>query len=300
MVKRVNLSQFRSKIRQLQSKQRQAAMKRRQAVNKYNQAVRRYNDARRRAIEAYNREVRAYNSRVRQHRQRLHSELTRLKNQRSSRYITYRTTVNEVQTAYQRLDVSAESREISASENLLLDLSEGEAANSAAAYNALTADEKTEADRTAADELQQTIIGEELSAISEDLDSRWRGALYALGPENPDAARHFCSSSREIFTQLIHLSADDEEVLNGLVDCETTDRGKPTRRSRLKYMLARRGANGDEFVDFVEADINDVLELFDLFQSGTHGESGRYDRSELGVIKRRAEGAILFLCRLAA
>jgi hypothetical protein len=51
-------------------------------------------------------------------------------------------------------------------------------------------------------------------------------------------------------------------------------------------------------MDFVDADINNVMDLFGDFNPATHGEAGRYDLVQLAAIKSRVEGAIQFLHRI--
>ena len=67
--------------------------------------------------------------------------------------------------------------------------------------------------------LQDTTIMNHLSTISKDLDNRWRGALFSLNPENPDAARHFCTSTREIFTEIFDSRAKDADVFALFPNC---------------------------------------------------------------------------------
>lgn len=45
----------------------------------------------------------------------------------------------------------------------------------------------------------------------------------------------------------------------------------------------------------VQADIDDVVNLFRTFNNATHGAAGRYDLRTLGTIKRCVEDALRFL-----
>lgn len=292
MVKRINISQFRSKLRQIELKQRQAIAQYNQKVRQYNQSVRNLQAA----IDRYNREVRAYNSRQRQNRQRVQTELARLQKRSPKTNIQFRTSVTSLHESYARLEQSAAARSLSSAENFFLDLSEREMANSLGVLNALEA----EASPTETSGLQQTTVTDEIAVISEDLDGRWRGALFALNPQNPEAARHFCTSAREIFVEILAMKAPDAAVLTAIPNCPRTDRGDATRRSKMQFLLAQKGVNMAELADFASDDIGNVLELFDLLNSGTHGAAGRYDLPALGAIKRRVEDGLLFLSRLAA
>lgn len=290
MAKRFNAAQFRSKIRQIEQKQRAA-------VNKYNQEVRRYNQRVKTAVNNYNREVRAHNARVRANRQRIKNEIARLNRQSvtvSQQYSTYRASVETMHESYLTLEGQAESREFSPNYNRVLDLSERETANSLEAANRVFGDEgPREADSEGA--LENTEMLDRLQRISPDLDERWKGALFSLNPRNPDAARHFCTSSREIITQMLEIKAPDEAVFSLLPDCEKTERGNPTRRSRIRYFLHRNGMREQSLEDFVENDINSIVQLFRVFNEGTHGAAGKFDHEALQSIRKRVEDGIVFL-----
>ncbi|WP_312794617.1 hypothetical protein [Tianweitania sp.] len=51
--------------------------------------------------------------------------------------------------------------------------------------------------------------------------------MYALNPVNTDAARHFCTSVREIFTEILDRWADDKAVVAATL---TAKRHKAVRR----------------------------------------------------------------------
>ena len=287
MARRVTPAQFRAQVRRAQNDLNRA-------VNKYNAGVRKVN----RAIDDYNREARQHNARVRANRQRLQRELARLQRTSSrtttTHTTTYRVSMQSFQTSYQRLvDSGAEAR----LPQDWMDLSEGEAANSVAAMNALM--EPDGADEAGADRLTDTSIDDELVQVDEDLDRRWRGALFALDPRNPDAARHFCTSARELLSRLLEAAAPDEAVVAADPDCARTDKGSITRRARIQYCLARRGHSDEHFVDFVDEDIMNVLELFRVFNDGTHGSAGRFEVPQLRAVKTRVEDAIRFIHRVA-
>jgi hypothetical protein len=287
---------------------RKAEREQRQAVNRYNQEARRYNAELKRAEREYNRDVDKYNAavrqqkresdaynrtamapnaRVRQDRKRLITELKRLERQASTaQYVPVQASVRVLNEAYQRVDVASESW--SGSGVALADLAETETANSAAAANALLGDE---ADLRG----EETVITDELRVISAELDKRWQGALFSLDSRNPDAARHFCTSSREILTRVIDLEAPDDVVLEALPDCETLDDGRPIRRAKIGYLLSKSGADHQSLRDFVETDVDDVMKLFGVFNDATHGDAGVLDLNALRALKQRVEGAIKFL-----
>jgi len=287
MVRRITPSQLQSKLKQIQSKQKQA-------INNYNQAVRHRNQNVRRAVNAYNNEVRKYNARVRTYRQKIASELNRLQSRTTFRYEVLRTSTLTLNTAYQNLDAHENEFENIVHGNEFLDLSEKENANSLAVSNALEGDEEPSRAPDGGS-LTNTSITTELIQISQDLDNRWKGALFSLSPSNPDASRHFCTSAREIFIKILDAYAPDKEVLNRFPDCEKTDKGEPTRRWKIKQILVNAGIVNEAAVNFIDEDVKNVLQLFRLFNDGTHGSSGRYEFNKLLAIKERVESGIFYL-----
>lgn len=283
-------SQWRSKVRQAEQKQRQA-------INKYNSAVRKYNQGVKRAVNEYNREVHAHNAQIRANQQRLRSELAKLPSARTTRrYVSYRTSVRTLREAFVRVEARVETGAWGDEGDLLLDLTEGETANSVEVLNALITDPpESVADHPG---LRETSLSNELTEISAELDQRWRGALFALDSRNPDAARHFCASSREILTKVLHLEAPDHLVLSSLRSPPTTPDGKPTRRARTQYFLHRKGLLDPDLEDFVESDLENIVSLFEVFNEGTHGEAGTFSLHQLAAIKRRVEESIRFLHRI--
>jgi len=196
-------SQFRSAIRQAQSKQKQA-------IDKYNREVRQHNQKVKQAVNNYNNEVRRYNARVRENRQKIATELRRLQSSTTVRYQVVQTSAIALNNYYERLDAGGSSLESENYGSEFLDLSERENANSLALSNALD----SEADESSIDpsDLLRTEIEGMLQQLSPDLSNRWKGALYSLNPQNPDAARHFCTSAREVFVQILDMNAPDEKV----------------------------------------------------------------------------------------
>lgn len=282
MARRISSSQLKSKLRQLESKHKQAQ-------NNLN-----------RAIQKYNQEVRAYNSRVRANRQRVLSEFSKLNRHSttSTRYVVFRTSVNTLHRVYVNLEDEIGNLSLSSQHDELLDLSEKENANSIELMNALLGDENHY--QGSAESLRNTNIGNELKNISGDLDNRWRGAIFSLDVRNPDAARHFCASSREIFTQILESGAPDASVLAMMPDCDKTASKKPTRRAKIKYLLHNKGMEELILEEFVEQDMENIVQLFRVLNDGTHGFTGVFDLHQLIAIKKRVEDGILFLSRIVS
>lgn len=301
MVRRVTPAQFQALVRQEEAR-------RRRAINEYNAAARKYNSEVKRAvsqhnsevrkakqgIERYNREARAHNARVRADQQRLAREISRIERQtRSSQVSAVQRSSLSLHEAYRVVDLASESEDWGTEESRLVDLAETETANSAAVSNVLTGDE------VAGDEIQSSALTDDLSVFSEDLDSRWRGALFSLNPQNPDAARHFCTSAREIITRILDISAPDDVVQAEVADCRLTDSGRPVRRDKIRFLLARRNEGRESLEQFVEADIDDIVGLFRVFNDGTHGDAGAFDLPSLHALRGRVEGAVRFLSAIA-
>lgn len=294
MARRVTPSQFKSIVRRAEQKQRQA-------INDYNQEVNRVNSHNKHVFNDYNRQVRAHNQRVRENRRRLQQELARLQSRSTTRttirFVTYQTSVETLQRSFVRFEEASQQERWTA-DDVLFEMAEGEVANSAAVLNALLDEPTNEPGDDA--RLRDTIITTELASISPDLDARWKGALFALSPVNPDAARQFCTSVREIFITILDMNASDPVVLAANSSVALTADGRVQRREKIRFCLSRNGQQSNELADFVENDIDNVLELFMAFNPATHGEAGRYDFTQLSMMKRRVEDAIRFLHRIVS
>lgn len=286
MARKMSLSQFKSKVRQIEQKQKRA-------INDYNRAVRQHNDKVNKAIREYNSYVRSHNAAVRRNRQIIAREIEKFQSQTTVR-TSYTVSMGTMQQSYALIDsVYAPGVDVTPEQDRILDLIEQEHANSLITANAVENDEMPDVNTEDID------IGNKLLVVSEDLHNRWKGAVFSLSPQNPDAARHFCTSTREIFTEFIELKAPDKDVFAFKPNCEKTDRGNATRREKIKYMM--RNKQMDDSVEaFVEADITNILELFHVLSDGTHGAAGRYEFQKLVQVKKRVEQGINFLCEISA
>lgn len=266
-------------------------------VDAHNRKVARRQQEQKRAIDNYNREIRSYNARVQANDQRRKAEIRRLQSRPIIvQYETFHTSVMALDSAYERLEQRVQNEASDANDDLILTLPSRENANNLELMNVLLGN--TPPEETAPIDLQKTEIENELRLISPDLDQRWRGALFALNPANPDAARHFCTSAREVISEILEVSALDKDVLAANSGCEVTRDGKPTRRAKFQFIMERKGINTTELSDFIEEDIKNVVGLFQVFNSATHGTAGKYQFQQLMAIKRRVEGGVLFLSKL--
>jgi hypothetical protein len=139
----------------------------------------------------------------------------------------------------------------------------------------------------------------ELGRFSEELENRWKGAVFALNPNNPDAARHFCASAREVLTQILEVKAPTDVVLAAMPECDRTEHGKPTRRARVRYFLHRKGLRDDILEEFIVQDVQNVIDLFEVLNDGTHGSAGKFNLQQLYIIRKRVEDGVMFLSRVA-
>lgn len=291
MARKVSASQLKSQVRQAQNKLAQMA-------RALNNEVDRLNREAKSAISKYNQEVRRYNTKVLQNRSRIKSELRKI----SSRptfcvTTTYTTSVLSLNTIYGHVASYYDTLDHPSDfEDRFYSDIEQENANSLETANAIVNDALPEA---AASSIQDSVITEQLARISVDLYNRWRGALFSLNPSNPDATRHFCTSAREVFTEIFNIKAPDELVLLELPNCEKTPNGSVTRRSKIRFFLSKKGISNTNAENFVEEDITNILELFHTLSDGTHGEAGRYGLDKLYAVKKRVEDGLLFLCNIA-
>ena len=142
----------------------------------------------------------------------------------------------------------------------------------------------------------ESILEELLRRLNVDLIVLLHGARQSLESTNPDKIRHFATSLRELFTHVLHALSPDGKVKSWSNSPEHYDRGKPTRRGRLLYIC--RSLNHDPFSDFLEKDINAVLEFLRLFQRGTHEITPTYTDFQLKMMLVRMESTLRFLLEI--
>lgn len=288
-------AQFKAAVNKAQREQRQA-------IDKYNREARRHNAAVKKAVSDYNREVRAYNAKARAHnarvenqRRRLDQEIRRLNSRpAATTFITYRASVETLARTYTATEESLAGWPITPAGRELVDRGSEEVANSAYLLNAMDGDGASEDDPTE-DELRGPSMQTELATFGQDLVDRWTGALFSLSPRNPDAARHFCTSAREVLIAMIDHAAPDSRVVEADPACDRTDKGVPTRRAKVGFLLRRKGVDVEPIEDLVEDDMDNVLTLFRDFNNGTHGHAGRFTITQLSALRIRVESAIGFV-----
>lgn len=278
-----NASQFKSRMRNIQ--------------NQYNREMRKVERKINQGINNYNREVRKYNTELRHNQSKIKSELAKLQRNSTVRVRSnYEISVISLKQSYNQLNQKYDLNE----EGLYTDLLQGieeENANNLEVANVVLNNEETDNEEYS---LEETLISNKLLNISEDLNNRWMGAIYALNPKNPDATRHFCTSTREIFIQIIDTKAKEDDVIKVFPNCEKTENGSVTRRSKIKYLLYQKGVNDVDIEEFIHSDIENILSLLYELNGGTHGKSGKYTINQLKSIKKRVERGLNFLCEYVA
>lgn len=266
-----NMAQFRSQMNKIQRESRRVQQQLKNSVNNYNRAVRQYN------------------SNVRNYRNKIQRELNRL-NSNCSIKSHYYISTKLLDETYTKVSNLFENGDI---EENLFNAIENENANNLELSNVVLNNEEVENYDV---EIDESNISSKLINISEDLDDRWRGALFSLNPNNPEAARHFCTSTREILKVLIDDGIKDDEVVLQNPQCEKTNFGTPTRKEKIKYAMNKKGIDNSLVVEFTDENIQNTVSLINELSNGTHGHSSRYSLNQLKSFKKRFEDSINFIC----
>ena len=293
VVKKISSTQIKSQLRKIERDTKKAVSEYNNAVRKYNTAVRELERDVKRTVSDYNFAVRKHNANVRRNRQIIQREFAKL-NTSNMRQNGFTITISSMQNSYSGVTARyREGIEVTDDQNYVLDLIEQEHANGLVTANCFINNSIPETDTNDIE------LGDKLSVVSEDLANRWKGAVFALSPHNPDAARHFCTSARELLTEFIESKAPDKDVFLFNPDANRTDRGNATRKEKIRYMM-RKLEMDDTVTDFADDDISNILELFHVLSDATHGSAGRYEYEKLLQVKKRVEQGINFLCALVA
>jgi len=112
------------------------------------------------------------------------------------------------------------------------------------------------------------------------------GAEQSFLSKNPDKVRHTITSLRELITQILHTYAPDDDLKRKYTEPKYYYDGKPTRRTRIEYILFNKYSNSS-LVDIIDKDIVAILEMFNLFQEGTHKVVSSLSDDELKFILKR-------------
>lgn len=265
-------------------------------VLQQNREIKKINDFNKKQVDNYNRQVRQYNTAQHNQRSQLRNAINKFNQSRNSyentrTSIIYANSVQNLESNYEILDDFNQTNNV-VDDALLIYYPTQETSNSVQLYNSINGIDQGEELNPL--DLNRSIVEDKLFELSSELGKRWKGALYSLNPQNPDAARHFCTSIREVFIQLIEIKAPTHEVLIQNPNCALHN-GQPTRKEKIKYALARGGNLSQQLVSFVDADVDDLLILFRTLNDGTHGSAGTFSVQQLLKLKKRAEDSIIFI-----
>lgn len=123
-----------------------------------------------------------------------------------------------------------------------------------------------------------------------------QGARDSLASNNPDRARHVITSVRELFTQVLHSLAPDDNVRGWSTNDQHFHNNRPTRRARLLYIC--RHINSDPFLRFIEDDVQATLSFIESLNEGTHVVESRLTEAQLRSIIARMESLLVFLLQV--
>ncbi len=265
------MTKFRSQMNKLQREAKRAERKIKQNINNFN------------------REVREYNSNVRKNRNKILRELNRMQSANTLN-TEYYTSVQLVHNTYTKVNELYNKGIV---DDKLFNAIENENANSLELGNVVLNKSEIEDSEERFDESN---ISDKLIKISTDLNDRWKGALFSLSPNNPEATRHFCTSTREILKVLIDDGIKDKDVINNNPKCEKTKNGTPTRREKIKYVMSKKGISSELIIEFTDNNIENIVSLINELSNGTHGHSNKYSLNQLKLLKKRFEYSINFVC----
>jgi len=135
-----------------------------------------------------------------------------------------------------------------------------------------------------------------LAAFDERLVALLHGARQSLRDDNPDRARHVTTSVRELFTQVLHTLAPDDDIRTWTSNDDHFHNKRPTRRARLLFIC--RHIDCDQLSRFVQDDVRAALSFVDSLNSGTHVVESRLSSVQLASIVSRMESLLVFLLQI--
>ncbi|BAW96407.1 hypothetical protein NIES970_13350 [[Synechococcus] sp. NIES-970] len=135
-----------------------------------------------------------------------------------------------------------------------------------------------------------------LAEFDERLVALLHGARQSLNDDNPDHARHVTTSVRELFTQVLHALAPDDDIRGWTSNDDYFHNNHPTRRARLLFIC--RHIDCDPLSRFVQDDVRAALSFVDSLNSGTHVVKSRLSKIQLASIVARMESLLVFLLQI--
>ena len=136
-----------------------------------------------------------------------------------------------------------------------------------------------------------------LEAVDPDLAKLYTGARAALRGTNPDRARHFLSSLRELWSHLLRQIAPDKQVLEWIPKDgkKLLYKGKPTREARILYLC--RNLNNGPLSDFIKTDTHAFIELYNVFNR-IHKLNPKLSDQELRALQLRTDSWLTYTLQI--
>lgn len=145
------------------------------------------------------------------------------------------------------------------------------------------------------------VLEDELQAMLARLDpglvNMIKGAREALHSTNADRVRHVITSYRELNTHVLHLLSPDRAVQAWSTSPDDFANGRPTRKARLRFIC--RNIKHGAFDDFVDKDIETMVQVFDFLNKGTHEITSNFTESQILALKVKAESTVQFMLAIS-
>ena len=139
-----------------------------------------------------------------------------------------------------------------------------------------------------------------LEQVNLKLAQLYIGACDALNGNNPDRARHIIISLRELCSNLLWQLAPNDRVIAWVSEAANRKNllhnGKPTRQARILYVC--RELNKDALEEFIEADTQAVVKLFDLFNKNVHKLNIELNDKELRAVLFRIDSWLMYILQI--
>ena len=100
-------------------------------------------------------------------------------------------------------------------------------------------------------------------------------------------------NSNELFTNILHRLAPDDEITDWTNDSDLFSNGRPTRRARLLYIC--RKISHSPFDNFVDSDVSSTLKFIKIFQEGTHDIESNFTDDQLLALVNKTGSLITYL-----
>ncbi len=136
-------------------------------------------------------------------------------------------------------------------------------------------------------------LEEMLRVLDPEFLKMLKGAERALDSNNPDRARHFGTSLRELFNHVLRQLAPAPKVEDWTNDENHYHNGRPTRRARILYISRKTKSNS--FKDYLHSDVKSVLEFTSLFHGITHKKISGYSKQQLRGMLTKMRGTLHLL-----